>query len=105
MLSNSIANKSTTRKIECELTSRSVEDKRKAVVQVKSGNSAWLNALDYADYADDGYIVYLYAPHVQNAENVQNAVVITKESLRSFYYDYKEILPDSITMWETLVGE
>ena len=105
VLSNSIANKSTTVKIECELMSRAVGDKRKAVVQVKAGNDAVIDALDYKDYANDGYTVYLYAPCVENAEKVENIVVISDESLRSFYNEYKETLPESITKWESLVGE
>ena len=37
VLSNSIANKSTTIKIECEMLSRDIHNQRKAVVQVKEG--------------------------------------------------------------------
>ena len=101
VLSNSIANKSTTVKIECELMSRAVGDKKKAVVQVKGGNDAVIDALDYKDYADDGYTVYLYAPCVENADKVQNIVVISDDELRSFYDKYKGILPLFIRKWES----
>lgn len=102
LLSNSIANKSTTIKIECELMSRDKSNKKKAVVQVKGGKNKIINALDYKVYVDDGYEVYLYAPKVDNVDIIPNCKEITKEELLSFYNNYKTILPDSITRWEDL---
>lgn len=103
VLSNSIAQKSTTVKIECELRSRDILKKtRKAVVQVKGGNRTEINAENYKEFADDGYFVYLYAPKIINKDEVNNVVEITKEELLSFYKEYKEILPESITKWENI---
>jgi hypothetical protein len=62
ILSNFIANKSTTIKIECEFIHRSKDKLKKAVVQVKGGKYEQLNALDYKEFADNGYTVYLFAP-------------------------------------------
>ena len=64
VLSNSIANKSTTIKIECELISRDILNPRKAVVQVKGGYRKEINALDFQAFSDNGYFVYLFAPNV-----------------------------------------
>jgi len=44
---NSIANKSTTIKIECELIGRDKNNKKKAVVQVKGGKTKSIDALSY----------------------------------------------------------
>lgn len=102
VLSNSIANKSTTIKIECELMSRDIHNPRKAVVQVKGGNDKVLDASDFKPYIDDGYIVYLFATKVLGVNKDKNVVVITKENLLEFYLEYKQALPPSITMWEDL---
>lgn len=102
VLSNSIANKSTTIKTECELISRDKLNLRKAVLQVKGGKTKSINALDYKSYVDDGYIVYLYAPQINNINKLENCIEITKEDLHSFYHDYKTNLPKSITKWENL---
>lgn len=102
LLSNSIANKSTTIKIECVLISRNLQNQRKAVVQVKGGKTKTINALDYKDYIESGYIVYLYAPRIVELTASENFVRIEKEELLAFYNDYKSILPDSITKWEKL---
>lgn len=102
VLSNSIANKSTTIKIECVLISRDKLNFRKAVLQVKGGKTKSINALDYQPYVDDGYIVYLYAPQINNIDKLENCIEITKEDLHSFYCDYKANLPKSITKWENL---
>lgn len=99
VLSNSIAKKSTTIMIECEFISRCTGDKRKAVVQVKGGESKSIDALNYKVYADDGYEVYLYASNVKNVDKVPNIVVIKHDDLHDFYEEYKGILPQSITMW------
>lgn len=102
LLSNSIANRSTTIKIECELMSRTKSNIRKAVVQVKGGNEKVLDALDFKNYIEDGYYVYLYAPIVNNIEHFDRCIRITKEDLRSFVKEYHELLPDSIMKWENL---
>ena len=102
VLSNSIANKSTTIKIECELISRDISNPRKAVVQVKGGYSKEINALDFQTFSDNGYFVYLFAPNVCNKDKVKNIIEITKEELLSFYKRYRPILPDSITKWENI---
>lgn len=102
LLSNSIANKSTTIKIECELISRDKENPRKAVVQVKGGKDKTLDALDFTAYTEKGILVYLYAPHVINLDQDNLCIEITREQLLAFYEEYKGILPDSITVWSTL---
>lgn len=102
VLSNSIANKSTTIKIECELIHRNKTGLKKAVVQVKGPKADTLNALDYKPYDDDGYIVYLYAPRIINQDKLKNCIIITTDDLRNFYSEYKSILPKSITLWEKL---
>jgi len=102
VLSNSIANKSTTIKIECELISRDKENKKKAVVQVKGGKTKSIDALSYKAYVEDGYEVYLYAPIIENLESQPNCIEITRATLMDFYNEYKCILPESITRWENL---
>lgn len=102
LLSNSIANKSTTVKIECQLISRDVNDVKKAVVQVKGPKAPTLNALSFKDYENKGYYIYLYAPKVDNLEEMKNVIQITTEELQAFYKEYKAILPESITQFENL---
>ena len=102
VLSNSIAKGSTTIKIECELMSRDINRKEKAVVQVKGGKKKELDAQDFETYIQDGYKVYLYAPRVKNINKNNNYIQITKEELLEFYDKFKEILPESITKWEKL---
>lgn len=102
VLSNSIANKSTTIKIECVLISRDKLNCRKAVLQVKGGKTKSINALDYNSYVDDDYIVYLYAPQINNIDKLSNCIEITRKELISFYAEYKNILPNSITKWENI---
>lgn len=102
LLSNSIANKSTTVKIECQLISRDVNDVKKAVVQVKGPKAQVLDALDFKDYEDKGYYIYLYAPYIDNLEKMKNAIRISDEELYTFYTEYKTILPESITQFENL---
>lgn len=102
VLSNSIANKSTTVKIECELIGRNKEHFKKAVVQVKGGSKD-IDAADYILFDEDGYYVYLYASNVKNLDKLKNCIVITRDELLSFYKEYKEILPKSITKWEDLL--
>ena len=102
LLSNSIANKSTTVKIECQLISRDVNDVKKAVVQVKGPKAQVLDALDFKDYEDKGYYIYLYAPYIDNLEKMKNAIRISVDELYAFYTEYKTILPESITQFENL---
>ena len=102
VLSNSIARRSTTIKIECELRSRDKNNVQKAVIQVKGGKNLTINALDYRTYIDDGYIVYLYAPVIKNLDFIENCHEISRTDLIEFYEEYKLILPKSITMWENL---
>ena len=102
VLSNSIASKSTTIKVECEFLSRDLKRVRKAVVQVKGRKAEALDALQFADFTQNGYEVFLFAPEVLNADKVDNIVVITPSELINFYENYKAILPDSITQWENL---
>mgnify|MGYP003083924110 FL=1 len=102
VLSNSIAKKSTTIKIECELISREIDNPRKAVVQVKGKKAKELDALEFAQYVDEGYLVYLYAPRVINLDKIENVVRIGENDLLDFYEKNKLILPASITQWEDL---
>ena len=102
VLSNSIASKSTTIKVECEFLSRDPKRVRKAVVQVKGRKAEALDALQFTDFTQNGYEVFLFAPEVLNADKVDNIVVITPNELLDFYENYKVILPDSITQWENL---
>lgn len=102
VLSNSIAKKSTTIKIECELRSRDKNNSKKAVLQVKGGKNSTINAINYKTYVDDGYIVYLYGPIIENINLVENCYEINRADLIKFYEEYKSILPESITIWEDL---
>lgn len=102
VLSNSIANKSTTVKIECEFLSRDLNKKSKAVVQVKGKKAEPLDARQFKGYVKDGYRVFLYAPCVLYTDDIDDIVVIDSADIMSFYKEYKSILPTSITKWETL---
>ena len=102
VLSNSIAKKSTTIKIECEMISREIDNPRKAVVQVKGKKAKELDALEFKQYVDEGYLVYLYAPKVINLDKIENVVRIGDDDLLDFYEKYKLILPASIAQWEDL---
>ena len=100
VLSNSIARGSTTVKVECEFRSRNPEEPKKAVVQVKGG--AELDASEFQDYAEKGYIVYLYASKIENLDKIKNCFEITGKELKDFYDEYKEVLPESIKELENL---
>lgn len=102
LLSNSIAKHSTTIKIECEFISRDLNNIRKSVVQVKGGKRTSLDAKEYEQYINEGYIVYLYAPEVKDIDKVKNCEEITQNELLLFYEKYKKILPESITKWENM---
>ena len=107
VLSNSIANKSTTIKIECEFTSRDKKNPKKAVVQVKGGKTP-IYATDYQEFLKNDYEVYLFADEIKdkklNDDEKDKCHIITREELLSFYNDYKEILPKNITDWEKLLN-
>ena len=102
VLSNSIANKSTTIKIECEMLSRDIRNPRKAVVQVKGKKARELDALEFKQYVDDGYLVYLYAPKIINLDQIENVIQVGDSDLLAFYEENKLIIPKSITQWEDL---
>ena len=102
LLSNSIANKSTTVKIECQLISRDVNNVKKAVVQVKGPKASELDALAFKEFEDKGYYIYLYAREIKNLEEMKNVIEITPEELQEFYREYKAILSESITQFENL---
>ena len=102
VLSNSIAKKSTTIKIECEMISRDINDPRKAVVQVKGKKANVLDVLEFKQYVDDGYLVYLYAPKIINLDQIKNVIQVEDSDLLAFYEENKLILPASITQWEDL---
>ena len=102
VLSNSIANKSTTIKIECEMLSRDIRNPRKAVVQVKGKKARELDALEFKQYVDDGYLVYLYAPKIINLDKIENVIQVEDSDLLAFYEENKLIIPRSITQWEDL---
>ena len=102
LLSNSIAKKSTTIKIECEFIHRNKNKLKKAVVQVKGGKNKLIDALEYKHYDNEGYVVYLFAPSVINSKMLKNCIVISHKKLLDFYYEYKLILPDSITKFEEI---
>lgn len=102
LLSNSIANKSTTIKIECQLISRDVNDVKKAVVQVKGPKARELNPLDFKEFEDKNYYIYLYGPNNGELKGMKNVIWITPEEIEKFYREYKAILPASITQFENL---
>ena len=102
LLSNSIANKSTTVKIECQFISRDINNVKKAVVQVKAKEATELDALSFKAYEDEGYYIYLYAPKIKNMEKMKNVIEIKPKELQDFYDKYKAILPESITQFENL---
>ena len=102
VLSNSIAKKSTTIKIECEMISRDINNPRKAVVQVKGKKANGLDALEFKQYVDDGYLVYLYAPKIINLDQIENVIQVEDSDLLAFYEENKLIIPRSITQWEDL---
>ncbi|HEN2271589.1 hypothetical protein B0679_01505 [Streptococcus mitis] len=86
------------------MISREVGNFRKAVVQVKGKKAKVLDALDFKQYVEEGYIVYLYAPQVINIDQIDNVIRIDNDDLLDFYKKNKPILPLSITQWETLFG-
>ncbi|MGT2907632.1 ribonuclease D [Streptococcus dentiloxodontae] len=102
VLSNSIARKSTTIKVECEFLSRGSNKLRKAIVQVKGKKAAPLDAIQFLEFIQDGYEVFLYAPTIVNSEDLNNITIIKSSELLEFYNHYKAVLPASITQWEKM---
>ena len=103
VLSNSIARKSTTVNIECELVKRN-DGNQKAVVQVKAGEKT-INAEEYREYAKAGYVVYFYVHNEKQVIGLDEPTqmkIITKEALSKFYKKNKALLPENITQWENL---
>lgn len=84
------------------MISRDVDNPRKAVLQVKGKKAKELDTLEFNQYVEDGYIVYLYAPKIINLNRIDNVVRIANDDLLDFYKKNKPILPLSITQWETL---
>lgn len=101
VLSNSIANKSTTIAIECEFMSRNVNAPKRAVVQVK-GEKGQIDVSLYKTYSEKGYDVFFYSMNYINKENQSNFIYIERNELIEFYHQYKSVLPESITHWEDL---
>ena len=56
-----------------------------------------LDALEFKQFVDEGYLVYLYTPKVINLDKIENVVRIRDNDLLDFYEKYKLILPVSIT--------
>ncbi|MCR4616785.1 MAG: ribonuclease D [Lachnospiraceae bacterium] len=100
VLSNSIARKSTTVCIECELIKRDKNIHEKAVVQVKA-KEGLIDYRDYEGYLSDGFRVYVYDGGKEIAHDKRFDIISRKE-LEIFYHEYKSILPESITMWENV---
>lgn len=104
LFSNSIASKSTTVNVECEFISRNLEKADHAVVQVKGPKSGKLDAQDFTPFFQKGYTVFLYGPEIVNSEKYDNCIVVSKEDILSFFHEYKNNLPESITKWENILG-
>ncbi|MCC8046574.1 MAG: ribonuclease D [Clostridiales bacterium] len=102
VLSNSIANKSTTVKIECVLHSRNAENPRKAVVQVKAKKAAPLRASDFREFVEQGFYVYLYCPDYIDDLGSDKVVQIKDADLLEFAEKYESVLPQNILQWRTL---
>lgn len=106
LLSNSIANRSTTIKIEGEFRSRDISHPGKAVVQVKGPKfDGVLRGADFKDYLDSGYTVFLYADQHCDDCGLKDVKVIRKQDLEDFYRTHRSILPESITDMENLFGK
>lgn len=101
VLSNSIANKSTTIAIECEFMSRSIKNPKRAVVQVK-GEKGEIDVSQYNSYLEKGYDVFLYSMNYRNKTVNDHIIYIERNELLEFYKRYKTVLPESITYWEDL---
>lgn len=101
VLFNSIANKSTTICVECEMISRDRDNPRKAVVQVKARENM-INVNEYKAFSDNGYNVYFYDGGKEAKADDKCFFWISKSVLEDFYDEYKSILPMSITKWEEL---
>ena len=101
VLSNSIANKSTTIAIECEFMSRNIEQPKRAVVQVK-GEKGEIDVSQYKTYIDKGYEIFFYSMNYKNRIKHDRIIYIERNDLLAFYQKYKVVLPESITYWEDI---
>lgn len=100
VLSNSIANKSTTIGIECEMISSDIYNPSRVVVQVKAIEGK-INLDEYIEYSNDGYKVYFYdGGRDAKSDEEKHFFWISKSDLESFYNEYRNILPSLITRWE-----
>lgn len=99
VLSKSIANKSTSVAVECELISREKGNPQKAVVQVKAIRGE-IEPEVYKEYISNNYKVFFYDGGVFRADT--EYYYISRKELEDFYYEYKSILPQNITRWEHL---
>lgn len=64
---------------------------------MKGKKAKELDALEFKQFVDEGYLVYLYTPKVINLDKIENVVRIRDNDLLDFYEKYKLILPVSIT--------
>lgn len=101
VLSNSIANKSTTIAIECEFMSRNIDKPKRAVVQVK-GEKGVIDVSLYKSYLEKGYEVFFYSMNYENKVAHNRIIYIERDELIEFYQQYRAVLPESITHWEDL---
>ena len=69
-------------------------------MQVKGGKAS-IDAMDYAEYVKNKYVVYLYAPKIEKLKE-SGCTEISRRELETFYKDFKTLLPESITCWEDL---
>ncbi len=84
------------------MISRDRNNPKKAVVQVKAKDGK-INAEEYEPFVSKGYLVYLYDGGIdKNKDASQGYIYISKNMIEDFYYEYKDILPESITKWEKL---
>lgn len=103
VLSNSIANKSTTPLIECILHSRELGNSQRAVVQVK-GKDGIINVKDYDGFLSSGFTVFLFSSSKNYDNEIEHESIhyIERRDLLSFYAEYRNNLPESIIRWEDL---
>lgn len=99
VLSKSIASKSTSIAVECEMISRDMNNPRKAVVQVKAIPGK-IKTEDYLEYVSNGYTVYFYDGGMTYQDSDYH--YISRKEIEDFYYEYKSILPENIKQWELL---
>ncbi len=103
LLSNSIAFRSTTADVECELIPRNVGAARKAVVQVK-GPKGSLKSSWYKKYVERGFDVYLHCPSQNYEDDLgdEHVIYITKEELLAFVKNKEAVISENITKYKNL---